>query len=387
MSVLTRDQLFDPTTAVAWDASDLGEDAASRSGSVAKPARASISRRELADMTAQLAIMARSGVDVTTALKSLARQCRKPGMARVIDDVHEAVMGGATLSQALQTHEAIFGPTYVATVAAGEASGKMSQVLAELAQLLRSELRLARTVKALMAYPVLLASVSSLVIIALILLVLPQFAAIFEQYETPLPLITQVLIGFAEELRHRWWIYVPLTVLALFGAISLRVDPRGRRAWDWFCIHAWLVRDVSRTLLVGRSCRLIGLMAESGVPLLECLRLTRRAIGNSYYQDLFDQLEEEVLNGRGLAATLADSEIIPPSAAEMIATAERAGNIGEVTRMVGEHFEEEGEARLRQAVAVLEPLITVGMGAVVAVVVLAVMMPMFDLATFAQNGP
>lgn len=385
MNVFAQDNSFDPAAAVRWQTATA--DATAQQDASAKDpgnVRPSISRHELADMTAQLAIMCRSGVDVTTALKSLARQSRRPGVSRVINDVYDSVMGGATLSNALHEHERIFGPTYIATVAAGEASGKMSQVLAELAQLQRSELRLSRTIKALMAYPVLLASVSSLVIVALILLVLPQFANIFEQYDTPLPLITRMLIGFAQELQYRWWLYLPLAGLGVMGLFSLRFSPQGRRALDWVLIHAWLLRDVSRTLLVGRACRLVGLMAESGVPLLECLRLTQRAIGNSYYRDLFDQLEEEVLNGRGLAQTLSGSEIVPPSAAEMIATAERAGNIGEVTRMVGEHFEEEGEARLRQVVAVMEPIITVGMGVVVAVVVLAVMMPMFDLATFTQ---
>ena len=336
-------------------------------------------------MTAQLAIMTRSGVDVTTALQSLERQCRRPAMAHVIHQVREAVVGGATFSQALKQYEKAFGPTYVATVAAGEASGQMSHVLGQLAQLLRSELRMSRTVRSLMAYPVLLASVSSLVIVALILFVLPQFADIFEQYDTPLPVLTKILIGFAEELRTRWWLYTPLGVLAVVGAGVLRFSAVGRRLWDMGIVNTWLLRDVSRTLLVGRACRLIGLMIESGVPLLESLRLARRAIRNTLYVELFGQLEEEVINGRGLATALSEAAIVPPSASEMIATAERSGNLGEITRLVGEHFEEEGEAKLRQVVATLEPIITVGMGLIVAIVVLAVMLPMFDLATFAQH--
>ncbi len=351
----------------------------------AASARTKINQSELADMTAQLAIMTRSGVDVTTALKSLSRQCRRPAMAQVIDEVHEAVVGGATFSQALQQFKSAFGPTYVATVAAGEASGQMSHVLGQLAQLQRAELRMARTVKSLLAYPVLLAGVSSLVIIALILFVLPQFANIFEQYDTPLPFLTQILITFAEELRTRWWLYIPLCVSALVGLGAMRFSAGGRRLWDYGVIHSWVIRDVSRTLLVGRACRLLGLMIESGVPLVESLKLARQAIRNSLYQELFDHLQDEITNGRPMAEALASSDVVPPAASEMIATAERSGNLGEVTRLVGEHFEEEGEAKLRQAVAVLEPVITVGMGLIVAVVVLAVMLPMFDLATFAQH--
>jgi type II secretory pathway component PulF len=346
---------------------------------------AKLPQSELADLTAQLAIMTKSGVDLATSLKTLERQCKRPAAAEVIGGIREAVVSGATFSQALRQYEHSLGPTYVATVAAAEASGQMASVLGQLAQLQRNELRLARTVKSLLAYPVLLASISSLVIAALVLFVLPQFASIFEQYETPLPTITQVLIFCATELRVRWWLYLPLAAGVTTAAVIFRCTARGRRGWDWLLIHGWLMKDVCRGLAVGRACRLLGLMIESGVPLLEGLGLTRQALTNVWFQDLFDHLEHEVISGNGLGAALADAEIVPPSAREMIATAERSGNLGEVTRLLGEHFEEEGEAKMRQVVAVMEPLITVGMGAVVALVVLAVMLPMFDLATFAQK--
>ena len=237
----------------------------------------------------------------------------------------------------------------------------------------------------MLAYPVLLASVSSLVIVALVLFVLPQFGDIFEQYETPLPFLTRVLLAVASEVRVRWWLYGPLAVLIVGGGLAFRLSPAGRRLWDWMLVNVWLIRDVSRALLVGRVCRLMGLMIESGLPLLDSLRLTGQAVKNSYYKDLFADLERDVINGRGLSVVLSKTEVMPPAACEMIATAERTGSLGEVTRLVGEHFEEEGEAKMRQVVAALEPMITVGMGLIVAVVVLAVMLPMFDLATFAQH--
>ncbi|MCA9268847.1 MAG: type II secretion system F family protein, partial [Planctomycetales bacterium] len=347
----------DRSTAVFPDWNMGPADAAAPSTGAATALRfgragASLNRQELADMTAQLAIMMRSGVDIATALQSLVRQCRRPSMAQVLSEVLEAVEGGRTFSQALELHERSFGPTYVATVAAGEASGQMAHVLAQLAQLLRGELRLARTVRSLLAYPVLLASVSSLVIVALVLFVLPQFAAIFEQYETPLPALTRALLFFASELRSHWWLYGPLGAAAIVGLAGLRLSESGRRLWDWCLLHAWLIREVCRMLLVGRACRLLGMMIENGIPLLDALRLVRQALSNSMFVDLFDRLEDDVLNGRGLSATLIDSPIVPASAGEMIATAERSGKLGEVTRLIGEHFEEEGEAKLRQIVAV-----------------------------------
>ena len=348
--------------------------------------RGKIRKKEIANFTAQLAIMTRSGVDLATALESLVRQCHHPALVAVLEDVHALVVGGKPFSQAIREHEAVFGPTYVATIAAGEASGEMSNVLRQLSHLQRSELRMSRTLRSLIAYPVLLASVSSVVILALVLFVLPQFADIFEQYDTPLPVLTRILLGLATELRSHWWLWGSLGVLLVAGLMSLRFSQVGRHQWDRFLVHCVIIRDVTRILLVGRICRLLGLMIESGVPLVESLRLVRSATGNSLYAQLFAELEHEVVNGRGMATALQQAKIVPHSASEMICTAERTGNLGEVTRLIGEHFEEEGEVKMQEIVGTLEPLITVGMGVIVAVVVMSVMLPMFDLATFADHA-
>jgi type II secretory pathway component PulF len=274
----------------------------------------------------------------------------------------------------------------VAIVAAGEASGNMSEVLAQLAQLQRTELRRRSSIRTMMAYPLLLTSVSGMVILGLVFFVLPTFASIFEQYDTPLPWITRMLLAMSMELRNHWWLWAPLALVTLTAAIVFLMSEPGRRCRDRVLLSAPFVRDVTRTLLAGRACRLLGMMLQSGVPLLETLGLTRAAIGNFLYQDLFSRMESDVTNGRNLAEALLEADFVPPSASEMVATAERTGSLGSVTQLIGEHFEEEGETRMRELVTVLEPLITVGMGVVVAIIVLAVMLPMFDLTTFAEQG-
>ncbi|MEM9186471.1 MAG: type II secretion system F family protein [Planctomycetota bacterium] len=342
--------------------------------------------QDVADVTAQLAIMTKSGVDIATAMGSLASQCARPALADVLEDVREDVVGGVRFSEALRRHPEVFDDAYVATVGAGEATGKMAEIFAQLAELKRSELRLRRTIASLLVYPVLLAVVSVVVITALVVFVLPQFAGIFEQYDTPLPWITQALLAVANELRERWWAWAPLAGLLVAGLISLRFTEAGRRLFDRVMVEGIGVGKVSQKLIVGRMCRLMGLMIESGVPLLEALQLVGLSTRNSVYRDLVDELEEAVLNGQGMTATLSNSPVFPAAATEMIGTAERSGKLGEVMRMIGAYFEEEGEASARSVVSALEPLITVVMGVIVAVVVLAVMLPVFDLATVAKGG-
>ncbi len=345
-----------------------------------------IRRQDIAEITSQLAIMTRSGIDVASALGSLANQCQKPALKQVLIDVHDSVLSGSTLSSALGMHAEVFDQRFIATVAAGEASGKMAEVLQQLSQVQRSEIRLQRTMKALMTYPVLLMTVSSAVIVALVLFVLPRFADIFEQYDLTLPVITQLLIAISTEFRSRWWLWGPAFASAVTGLLVWRKTAVGRRWLDALWLKLVIIQSVYRPQIVGRMCRILGLMLESGVPLLECLRLSKQALGNVHYQDLIDELEDAVVNGRGLGCVLQTAEIVPQSAREMIITAESTGNLGEVTQLLGEYYEEEAEARMRQVVGMLEPIITVVMGAIVAVVVLAVMLPVFDLSTLAQGG-
>ena len=345
-----------------------------------------IRKLEVAEVTAQLAIMTKSGVDLASALSSLTAQCQRPALAGVLADVRESVLSGSSFSDALKLHKTVFNPTFVATVAAGEASGRMAEVLQQLASMQKNEIRRGREIRALLTYPVLLLMISSSVLGALVLFVLPRFTAIFAQYEMPLPVITQLLLAFADELRARWWLWGPLAGSTLAGLLIWRKTEGGRTSLDQFWIRGPIIGDICCGMCIGETCRLLGLMLENGVPLLESLRLTRQALGNTLYKSLLLDLEEAVVNGQGLSTVLRQSEVVPASAKEMLATAESTGNLNEVTGILGEYYEEESEAKLRQLVGVLEPVITVVMGGVVAVVVLAVMLPVFNLSTFAAGG-
>lgn len=346
--------------------------------------RTRVRKADVADMTAQLAIMIQSGLDLSSALNSLAAQCERPALAEVLADVNELVRSGNTLSESLRTYPQVFDGAYVATVAAAEASGRMSEVLKQLAAMQRSELRLRQSIKALLTYPVLLTSIAGLVIGILVVFVLPRFAEIFAQYEVELPLVTRALLAIASEIKLRWWLWLPATALLIGGAAAWRWTESGRRRLDAWLLHLPTISGVARPLLTGRLCTLLGLLLQSGVPLLEALRLCGRASGNTAYRSLLDELTDSVLNGHGLGPALLDAEVVPLSAREMISTGERTGKLAEVAALLGAHYEQEAEDRMKQAVRIVEPLITVVMGGFVAVVVLAVMLPIFDLSTVAH---
>jgi type II secretory pathway component PulF len=345
-----------------------------------------VSRRDIANMTSQLAIMTKSGVDVASALAALARQSQHVRLKDVLLEIHNQVMDGRPFSAALSGFSNIFGDTYVASVAAGEASGRMAEVLASLAQLQRRELKLRSTIRTLMAYPVMLSAVSGTVLMGLVLFVLPQFAALFERYEMPLPVLTRMLLAVAGEIRFRFWLWLPILASPVVALVMMRFSETGRRLRDRLLLRTLVIREVARLLIMGRLCRLLGMMLQSGVTLVDSLRLARSATGSHLFREMFADIERSVINGGRMSDCLERHDFLPDSAADMLRTAEQSGNLGSVSQMIGEHYEEEGEGKLKELVTVLEPAITVGMGVVVAVVVLAVMLPMFDLTTFAQKG-
>jgi type II secretory pathway component PulF len=348
--------------------------------------RQKVRAQDLSEFTAQLSIMVRSGIDAATALGSLASQCKHPALAQVLKSVYQSVMAGTPLSESLKRHPQTFDAAFVATVAAGEASGSLADVLIQLAEMQRTELRNRRTMRALITYPILLLVVSTSVITGLVIFVLPRFAGIFEQYEVALPIVTQMLISLADELRVRWWLYGPLAAVAIAGGLLWRKTKAGREALDAMWVNAVVIGDVTRARVTGRICRLMGMMLSNGVPILESLRLTQKAVENSLYRNLLNKLADAVINGRNMASVLTESEIIPQSARDMLITAEATGNVAEVSKLLGEYYEEDAEARMRQLVGLIEPALTVGMGVIVAIVVLAVMLPVFDLSSVASKN-
>lgn len=346
--------------------------------------RRRISRKDLLTFTSQFAVMTQAGIDVGTALSTLAHQCSNLTFRESLEKVHAEVMAGKSLSTALKLYPNLFGGSYVATVTAGEASGKLPLVLSRLAAMQRAELRFQTTRRTLLAYPTVLAVVATLVVLGLMFFVLPQFAGVFEQFEMPLPAITQALLAISAVLEAQWLLCIALALGALTAIIAMIKSDQGRYLRDYLLLHSRYVRDVARATLVGRAFRLLGIMLDSGVPLLDGLRLTRSSIGNRLFRSLFDQLEADVLNGRGLAPALTKVEFLPNGAAEMIMTGERTGTLAMVSQVMGEFYEEEGESRLRELATLIEPLIIIVMGVVVAFVVLSVMLPLFDFATLAQ---
>ena len=344
-----------------------------------------VSKSDVLMVTSQLTIMSQSGVDLAEALQNVAAQCTSPGLKVALDQVYRDVEDGCSISAALKRQAHIFGEAYVASVAAGEASGRVPEVLARMADLLRNEIRLMTTVKGVLAYPVVLVLVASLVVGALVFFVLPQFGKVFADLEAPAPASTQLLLDSATLVRANLLVMLPVFGLLALGLAKLWFSPGAKRHKDRFLLNGVLVRHATRALLTGRTFRLLGTMLQSGIPLLEAIRLCRSSVKNALFRELFDAIEGDVLNGRKIGPVLSGSPFVPLGASQMIATAEKTGKLGPVLQTVGEFYEDEGERRVRELAKLLEPAIIVIMGVIVAFVVMSVMLPLLEFSTLSSR--
>lgn len=329
----------------------------------------------------QLAIMLRSGVDLADAVKSLSGRAKSERVRQVMSRVYHSLEQGKSLSYALELERASFGSVMVSLVAAGEAAGCLPDVLGRLSSMIRDEMRLRASLRSALGYPVVLLSVTFVVLLGMVFFVLPQFASIFESSQAEVPFITRLMLDGGQIARGYWWLFLIIALGAGIGCVSYARSVAGRRNLDRLIMRLPLVKGIATSLIAGRLFRLQGAMLESGVPMLEVLDLTRSSVGNTAYVDLLDDVRESVVTGEGFANLLRENPLIPDAAADMIATGEANGQLGSVLQTVGEFYESEGEEKLRDSVKIAEPAIIIGLGVVVGGIVLSVMLPMLDITT------
>ncbi|MDX1962342.1 MAG: type II secretion system F family protein [Pirellulales bacterium] len=346
--------------------------------------RGKVRTADLLLFLSQLSILCQSGEDLAEALKQVAEQFPQPALRAVLNALYQDVTAGTSLSDAMRKHPRVFDESFVAAICAGEQSGTITQVLERLTQLLRGDLRLRGSVWSMLTYPLVLCAVTGMVIVAMFFFVLPQFAQVFADLERPAPPLTAFLLGIGDVLRQQTLLVALLLGGVCAGGWMFARTPLARQLWDRFCLYAVPVKHASRALITGRIFRLLGTMLTSGVPLIEGIRLCRAASRNHLYKELFAQAEQEILRGEALGKSLRAVNFLPLGAAHMVSTAERTGKLGQVLQAVGEHFEDDGERHLRDLIRILEPAIIVMLGVVVAVVVLAIIMPLLDVSTISN---
>jgi type II secretory pathway component PulF len=339
--------------------------------------------KELALWSRQLCVLVRSGTPVAAALVAIERQTSEGPWRTVLTTLRNQVEEGASLSEAMGRHPEHFDDVCRSLVAGGESSGRLGEMLDRLAMLIRQQLKVRRTLVGSLVYPALLLFVGFAVTTVMLVFVLPRFEELFGSLNAPLPPTTTFLMGVSEIVRAYWW-GIGLAAIALgVGAKVALSGPAGRRFVDAAAVRLPYIGAMVRSVATARISRLLGVMLEGRVPLLEALKLTRCSTGNVLYTDLMGEAVEAATRGEEISTVFARSPLINPSVSEAIRHGEANGQIGPILKDMADFLDEENEVIVRTAMSVLEPLILIGLGLVVGFIALSLFIPLFDLTSMA----
>lgn len=342
--------------------------------------------RSVSGLMRQLSVLVASGTQIADALEATEKQLAEGPFRVVVADVRRRVEQGESLSDALARHPRVFDAVCVSLVAAGESSGTLEPMLARLAELTRQQEHVRSAVRGAMVYPVLLVSVSLIVLVGMVLFVIPRFAGMFESLDTPLPATTQGLLWLSGALWSYWWAIVLVLGAVGAGVWSWARSAGGRLVFDRLVLTMPLVGPMLRSFATARLARLLGVLLESRVPLLEAMELTRRSFVSVGYQQLIDSAVQAATRGESISSAFGQSGLIVPSVVEAMRNGERTGEMGPVLVRVAGFLDEDNEVSVRTLTSVVEPIILLLLGVVVAGVAISMFLPMFDLVATAPGG-
>ena len=333
----------------------------------------------LALFTRRLATLTAASVPIHEALSALYQQERHEQLRAVLGRLRERLAEGSPLARAMADEPQVFDPGYIAMVSAGEAGGALDRILQRLADFKERQEEVRRTVSSALAYPMLMAFVGSGVMIFLLTFVIPKITGVFADNKATLPFLTVALLTVSALLRKGWWLLLILVAAAVFGYRRLTLRESFLAARDRWLLRLPLVGKLLQTLALARFSRVLGLLLGSGVPLLRSLDISSEAVVNRSYRQVLDEARITVSEGGSLSATLERSHLFPPLLTHLISVGERSGTLEESLETAGRSFEREFEASTSRVMGLLEPLLVLAMGLMVGLVVVAVLLPIFEL--------
>ena len=335
--------------------------------------------KELALFCRQFATMLGAGVPILNCLHVLSRQAGTKTLRRTVTMISEQLQGGATLTEATKIFPRVFPPVFVSMVEAGEVGGALEQVLENLATHFEKEHELKEKIKTAMIYPVTLLCFAILAVAVLTTFVLPKFTGLFFNLGIPLPLPTRILIAVSDFARK----YLLWGVLgaAATAAVTLRLLRSGeRRAWlDKMFLKLPVFGQLVQKVIVARFTRTLGILLKSGIPVVRALEVVKNTSGNILITRTVERVVEDVRQGQAIARSMGESGVFTPMVVQMVSVGEETGSLDQMLEKVALFYEREADAGIARLAAMVEPVIIIGMGVVIGFIVVAILLPYFQM--------
>ena len=343
------------------------------------------SRKDILNFTNQLAVMVRAGISLQDSLESIAEQNDNKKFKQIIMDLKVRIEAGQSFSQALSEHPNTFSELYINMIAAAEISGSLSDMMQKLAEYLDSEAETRSQVKGAMVYPIIIAVMAIAVTTFLLCFVLPRFTAIFAGKEHLLPKPTKALMATSAFLRGFWYFIIPAIGAALWGFWYFIGTDVGRLWWDKTKLSLPLIKTLCRSLYITRSLHTMGVLTRAGVPILNTISITAQISGNVLYKNMWLSVHEEVRQGKKIASSLHQCNLMPNNVVQMIRSGEDSGTMSDVLRDVSNFYARELKTVIKTVTSMIEPIMIVCMGVLVGFIAMSIILPIFKMSNLVMG--
>jgi type II secretory pathway component PulF len=344
----------------------------------------SIPPEDIIFFTFQISTLIGAGVPLLESLKTISQQIKNEQFKKILEQACRDIEGGSSLSESFAKHPKLFPGVYVHMIRAGEASGKLEEIFSRIAELAEHEADTREKIQAAVRYPKLVIGALFLAFVIVTVFVVPQFVKIFSQFKVALPLPTRMLIGMNAFIQS-YWMYMIAAGAGLVIALMCYLRTRkGRYLWDSMKIKVPIVGPLFLKASLSRFTNILGLLNQSGLPIIENLQVTAQTIGNLIIAEAIDAIRESVYRGTGLAEPMRKNRLFTPLVIQMVAVGETSGMLDQTLPKVAKFYDLEVEHETKKLATYIEPLLTVCLGAVVLFFALAIFLPMWDMTKFAR---
>lgn len=336
--------------------------------------------KSLAIFTRQFSVMIDAGLPLVQCLEILAAQQPDRGFQKVINTVRSDVEQGATLQNAMSKHPKVFNDLYVNMVGAGEAGGILDVILQRLSGYIEKAVKLTAKVKGAMVYPISVLTIAAIVVTIIMVKVIPVFSAMYEGMGSKLPFPTLVCIALSNILIRYFWVVAIVVILLIVGLKQYYKTNTGRLQIDSVFLKIPVMGELLRKVAVARFCRTLSTLTSSGVPILEGMDITARTSGNLVIQNAILKAKDAVEQGRNISSPLAETKVFPPMVVQMVGVGEATGALDAMLAKVADFYEDEVDNAVASMMSLMEPLIIFFLGGIIGFIVVAMYMPIFNLA-------
>jgi len=327
----------------------------------------------------QLATLVSSGLPLLDCLNGLVEQTEQDQLKKVFTQIRERVVEGSSLSHAMAAHPAIFDQIYVNMVKAGETGGALDIILKRLSDFSEKRMKLKKKIEAAMTYPLFLLMISSIILLFLMSFVMPKVIGVFKGMELALPWATRALILATNFMRQFWWL-VGIGLITIFAMVSAWVKTdRGRWIWDRMRLHIPIFGRLHQKAVIARFTKTLSILLKSGIQLVDSMEIARLSMGNRVMEDAIKDSIRLVGEGSGFATPLKKTGRFPPLVVQLIRAGEQSGELDDMLAKAAEVYEDDVETTITSLTSVIEPAIILAMGLIVGFIVLAILLPIFDM--------